>query len=91
MEKLSFEDFVRKIKEVDYAVGIKGQTYSRISCDDKWYCGVRESSHAMFKIDLQKLYDGYLKCTVINTSTLKKYVDRVQSPSYAILMAAGLI
>lgn len=91
MGKLSFEDFVKRIKSVDYAIGIEGQSYKKINCDNQWYRGVRESSQKMFKIKVQRLYEGYLNCTVINTSTLKKYVNRVQSPSYAILKAANLI
>lgn len=91
MEKLSFKDFIERIKSVSYAVGIEGQSYKQISCDNQWYHGVRESTQKKFKISVQRLYEGYLNCTVINTSTLKQYVDRVQSPSYAILKAANLI
>lgn len=88
MEKLSFEDFVERVKAVDYAVGIEGQTYRCVSCDDEYYFGIRGTA---FKINLHKLYEAYLTCRLINTSTLKEYVNGVQSPSYAILKKAGLL
>lgn len=91
MEKLAFKDFVERIKLVNCAVGIGDQSYKQISCNNQWYHGIRESTRKEFKISVQRLYEGYLNCTVINTSTLKQYVDRVQSPSYAILKAANLI
>ena len=52
--------------------------------------GTRDDTQGSFEIDINKLYDAYNTCETINTSTLKPYVDRVQSPAYAILMEMGL-
>jgi len=42
-------------------------------------------------INIENLYNAYIELDVVNTKTLKPYVNGVQSPAYAILMKANLI
>ncbi len=91
MEKLSFDSFIAKIKEVDHAISKRGAEYVMIHYEGNNCIGIRKNTNKPFEIDLAKLYQAHVECEVINTSTLKKYVNRKQSPSYAILMKAGLV
>jgi len=89
-EKLSFIDFVDKLKLVKECYGVRSGSYKNIICSADYIIGERESTGNEFKINLKRLYDAYLNENHIDTFVLKNYVDRVQSPSYAILMEAGL-
>lgn len=90
-EKLPYDTFIVKIRKIRHAVSVTGEEYVCIHCDNNVCTGIRESTKESFEINLRKLYQAYKECEVINTSTLKPYVDRVQSPSYTILIAAELI
>lgn len=90
-KKLSFDSFIAEIKKVKYAISKRGAEYVMIHCEGNNCIGIRKNTNKPFDIDLAKLYQAYMECEVINTSTLKNYVDREQSPSYAILMKAGLV
>lgn len=88
---LSFEEFCDSIRNINLAESEKGIIYSSIQIiGDKVY-GIRESTNVPFSISLPKLYFAYINVPRINTSTLKPYVDRVQSPSLAILKACGAV
>lgn len=90
--KVSKEEFFRRITEISSAKSVTGKTYSQIHINqDRKICtGVREERGESFEIQLEKLFEAYQNLNVINTATLKEYVDRVQSPSFAILKEAGL-
>jgi len=88
---IDYNAFTCKIAKVEFAVSKSGIEYISIHCDGNMCIGTRKSTNNLFKINLVKLYQAYVECEVINTTTLKPYVDRVQSPSYAILIAAELI
>lgn len=89
-EELTKEQFVNLLKEIKGAASIKGKHYSNIQLKGGKIVGTRDDTQGSFEIDINKLYDAYNTCETINTSTLKPYVDRVQSPAYAILMEMGL-
>ncbi|MDE6795158.1 MAG: hypothetical protein K2J63_07610 [Muribaculaceae bacterium] len=81
--------FIERIKALNTIKSVNGIEYRIDDVDDKYIEGTRLSTGKSFKIPMNKLYQAYsdLKDTVITTSTLKPYVDRVQSPSLAILKA----
>lgn len=89
--KVNKEQFITKIAAVKEASSITGKRYFDIKLEGNSCSGIRESTGKSFKIDLNKLYKGYLECETITISALKLYVDRVQSPSYAILKTVGLL
>ena len=92
MNKISKKEFLRRIHEIRSAISVTGKRYSNIyvNKEEKICTGIREESGEPFKIQLDKLFEAYQNLDVINTATLKEYVDRVQSPSFAILKEAGL-
>ncbi|WP_052081985.1 hypothetical protein [Porphyromonas macacae] len=70
--------------------------YTSIHIENEEVCiGTRESTGKHFKIIIDRLYNAYYELKVsgikINTTTLKKYVNGVQSPSLAILKEMKLV
>lgn len=88
---LTYEDFCEAIKKITTATSVTGIVYSSIQVTADSVQGIRESTGAPFSIQLKKLYDAYRYVDVFTTTALKPYVDRVQSPSLAILIACGAI
>ncbi|MBR3757691.1 MAG: hypothetical protein IKK62_04595 [Bacteroidaceae bacterium] len=91
MIKISKDEFLRKIQNVHYAISVTGKKYSSIQIKGNECSGIREDTGKPFVINIDNLYLAYKELEHINTKSLKKYVDRVQSPSLAILMEAKLI
>ena len=87
----SYEEFCSAIKCVSFAQSVTGINYINLSVEDGKIIGVRESTNVPFSISLKRLYDAYCEVEVFTTASLKPYVDRVQSPSLAILIASGAI
>lgn len=87
----SYYEFCSAIKSVSSAQSVKGINYINLTVENDIIDGVRESTNAPFSISLKRLYEAYCKVSVFSTSSLKPYVDRVQSPSLAILIACGAI
>lgn len=85
------DKFISMISQVTTAESIKGRHYDDIKVDEKFIIGVRRSTSKSFKINIENLYNAYIELDVVNTKTLKPYVNGVQSPVYAILMKANLI
>lgn len=92
MNKISKEEFLRRISEVHSAESITGRKYLDIHTDkERRICtGTREETGKPFKIRLDKLFEAYQQLDEISIGTLKQYVNRVLSPSLAILKKAGL-
>ncbi|MDE6397042.1 MAG: hypothetical protein K2K84_07210 [Muribaculaceae bacterium] len=67
------------------AVSVNGTIYEKIHISNDKICGIRTSTSKNFEIPINKLYKAYYELKEFNTKTLKPYVDRVQSPSLAIL------
>ncbi len=84
---LSKEEFIQRISQITTATSVTGIVYSQIKCDGTYINGLRETTGAGFAISLDKLYTAYNELTDFTTTSLKPYVDRVQSPSLAILLA----
>lgn len=84
---LTFSEFVDSIGRINCATSITGIVYSNIQVTNDKVVGIRESTNKPFSISLKGLYDAYCNVTVFTTAELKPYVDRVQSPSLAILVA----
>ena len=85
------DEFINAIKTIKVAESVSGIVYSNIHVTKDRIIGVRESTNAKFEIPLKNLYDAYCELTAFNTSLLKPYVDRVQSPALAILLACNAI
>lgn len=85
------EEFTEAISKINTATSISGIVYTNIRCDNNLITGIRESTERPFSIKIDSLYKAYKELYVFSTSTLKRYVDRVQSPSMAILIAIGAI
>lgn len=85
------DKFISMISQVTTAESIEGSYYDDIKVVGKFIIGVRRSTSKSFKINIENLYSAYMELDVIDTITLKSYVNGVQSPAYAILMRANLI
>ena len=90
MNKIDKKEFIEKISKIHSAKSVHGKIYSSIVVYGSTCSGIREDTGKSFEIDLDELYKAYKENDYLNTSKLKPYVDRVQSPSYAILIAANL-
>ena len=89
-KNISFEDFRKIIKSINKAKSVNGKTYEFKVENDK-IIGIRHSTMEPFKISLNNLYEAYTNLNEFSTTVLKDFVDRVQSPSLAILKEANLI
>lgn len=87
MKKLNKLNFVKLITSFKEVISVRGVRYINLSVNKTKIVGIRESTSKDFEINIDKLYQAYfdLEPNNINTKTLKKYVDRVQSPANAIL------
>ena len=92
-KKLSKEQFIELLRTVKEATSVQGGHYSQIKVheNEKEITGYRDTTGESFSIDINKLYDAYKENERINTSVLKNYIDRVQSPGYAILLKMGVV
>lgn len=88
---LSSDEFRAAIESIDTATSVTGILYSQIKVTGDTIVGVRDTTKAPFRISLSKLYSAYTNENIFSTSSLKPYVDRVQSPSLAILKEIGAI
>lgn len=87
----SYDEFTQAIKSISTAQSVTGIVYSKLSLNNNIITGFRESTMVSFNISLERLYEAYSNLSVFNTKSLKPYVDRLQSPSLAILIACGAI
>lgn len=90
---MHYSEFISKIKELKTITSVSGKGYRiEMVLNDVLY-GMRESTNGDFKIPLKLLYDSCIlilrRGDSINTTTLKKNLDRVQSPALALLNAIG--
>ena len=90
MNKISKDGFLKRLRCVHSATSVNGAKYVSIQTNGRVCTGIRESTGSYFTIDVDKLYSAYYELERINTKTLKKYVNSVQSPSLAILIEAKL-
>lgn len=92
---MEFQDFLNRIKKLKTAKSERGTLYTIDLVTDKDIRGYRQSTKKLYHINTQQLYRAFIelkeKNKNITTTSLKPYVDRVQSPSLAILKAAELI
>lgn len=88
---LTFSEFVDSIGRINCATSITGIVYSNIQVTNDKVIGIRDSTNKPFSISLKDLYDAYCNVQVFTTAELKPYVDRVQSPSLAILIAINAV
>lgn len=91
MNKVSKDEFLKRLKSIHSATSENGARYLSINTNGRICTGIRESTGKKFEIDVDRLYSAYFELKQINTIALKKYVDRVQSPSLAILIEAKLV
>lgn len=90
---MDYSEFLTKIKELKTITSVSGKEYRIDMVSNDVLYGMRESTKGDFKIPLKLLYDSCISILrrgdSINTTTLKKNLDRVQSPAFAILNAIG--
>lgn len=89
-QKLSYEEFKKKFENIKNAESKNGAIYNEIQLNGDTITGIRLNTKEPFTIKLTNLYSAYINEDKINTSSLKEYVPRVQSPAYAILIEAKL-
>lgn len=86
MDKVAFIKFVAAQGTVFSVTGVE---YRIISVDASLITGIRLSTKKPFEIRTESLYRAYRDFVsqkeLLTTKALKPYVDRVQSPSLAIL------
>jgi len=87
----SKEEFIKAISKINSATSVTGMMYSNIRFENGMIIGMRESTLRPFTIKVDKLYNAYKDLKEFTTLSLKPYVDRVQSPSLAILIAIGAV
>ena len=89
MTKLNKTEFVSQINGLKQATSAHRVLYTDIKITGDTIYGIRQSTKKEFKIKLDKLYEVYIDIEPqhLTTTALKPYVDRVQSPSLAILKA----
>lgn len=95
IDKSEFLERLRGIRSVT-STSERRVRYTSIHIENEKVCiGIRESTGKHFKIIIDRLYNAYYELKVsgikINTTTLKKYVNGVQSPSLAILEEMELV
>lgn len=88
---LNYSEFVEAIKEIKSATSVTGIEYIDIEVTGDKVVGIRASTNNPFSIPLKRLYEAYCNVLVFTTADLKPYVNRVQSPSLAILRAINAI
>lgn len=90
---MHYSEFISKIKELKTITSVSGKGYRIEMVSNDVLYGMRESTNGDFKIPLKLLYDSCIlilrRGDSINTTTLKKNLDRVQSPALALLNAIG--
>lgn len=90
---MHYSEFISKIKELKTITSVSGKGYRIEMVSNDFLYGMRESTNGDFKIPLKLLYDSCIlilrRGDSINTTTLKKNLDRVQSPALALLNAIG--
>lgn len=89
--ELSKTEFVDAITKINNAESVTGVKYNSIDVVNGIICGIRESTNEPFSINADALYNAYCELDIFNTTALKPYVNRVQSPAMAILIASKLI
>lgn len=88
LSKTAFVDAIAKINNAESVTGVK---YNSIDVVNGIICGIRESTNEPFSISADALYNAYCELDIFNTTALKPYVNRVQSPAMAILIASKLV
>lgn len=90
---MDYSEFITKIKGLKTITSVSGKGYRIEMVSNDVLYGMRESPNGDFKIPLKLLYDSCISILKrgdsINTTSLKRNLDRVQSPSLAILSAIG--
>lgn len=90
---MHYSEFISKIKGLKTITSVSGKGYRIEMVSNDVLYGMRESTNGDFKIPLKLLYDSCIlilrRGDSINTTTLKKNLDRVQSPALALLNAIG--
>lgn len=90
-EDLTKSEFIDAIKKINNAESVTGVKYSNIEVVNGTICGIRESTSEPFRISVNALYNALMNVDEINVTTLKPFVNSVQSPALAILIAAHLV
>lgn len=91
MAKISKQEFIERVSRISSAQSVQGKIYVSIHVDGSVCTGIRKSTGKSFKVNLDRLYEAYIENKEINTAVLKSYVDRNQSPAFAILKEAGIV
>lgn len=89
---ISFKGLKNRISNVESFSSSTGKaSYKILSLDENKLSFLRNSSQQKWVVDISKLYAAYLELSIFNTNTLKRYVDRKQSPSLGLLVHLRLV
>lgn len=86
-----FDEYTWSLMQIKEATSVTGIRYININSEGVNITGIRESTSNPFSINSLKLYQALCELDIFTTSSLKPYVDRVQSPSLAILKELGVL
>lgn len=85
------QELISILKNIGSVASVSGITYSIDSVSERYIIGTRLSTHNEFKIDTDSLLRAYNDSVSgiipMTTTALRAYVNRVQSPTLAIIMA----
>ena len=93
MKKDSKEEFIKKVKGIPKKIYSKrGIEYNVNEVTDVTITIHGKTRSLPVNINIEELYEAYIKEDKINTTTLRKYIKtgRFYSPSYAVLIAMDL-
>ncbi len=91
LQDLTYTEFFDKIKKIKVAKSVTGIEYKDIEVTNKSISGKRVSNGKLFVISTESLYQAFSELKNFNTTALKPYVNKVQSPAMAILITSGVI
>ncbi len=86
------DEFINRIKKLPSFFSItKKASYSELSLTGNMLNFKRNNTNQYWDLNIDDVYEVYLKENFINTVILKKYLSgRVFSPSLGLLIATGL-
>ena len=88
---MNTDELISILKKIDKVKSVTGITYRIDSVNERYIVGTRLSTDNEFKIETAGLLKAYNDITAgkipMTTTALRAYVNMVQSPTLAIIMA----
>jgi hypothetical protein len=88
---ISKNEFINRLNKLNSFKSKRGETYSDLSLNNNILSFKRDSSGKKWDLNLDDVYNVYLKENYLNTVVIRKHMSgNVYSPSLGLLMATGL-